>query len=84
MFKMTLQRFHRPVKSLMLGGTLIFAAISGQVGAQTKPAAQLTKYVDPFIGTGGHGHVFVGADVPFGAVQLGIRNLSTGWDWFSG
>lgn len=84
MFQMTLQRLHLPVKSLMLGGTLILAALSGQVLAQTKPAAQLTKYVDPFIGTGGHGHVFVGADVPFGAVQLGIRNISTGWDWCSG
>ena len=31
----------------------------------------LTDFVDPFIGTGGHGHVFVGANVPFGMVQLG-------------
>lgn len=44
----------------------------------------LTKYVDPFIGTGGHGHVFLGASVPYGAVQLGPVNSSTGWDWCSG
>ncbi|SJN33627.1 Alpha-1,2-mannosidase [Sphingobacterium sp. JB170] len=44
----------------------------------------LTQYVDPYIGTGGHGHVFVGANVPFGAVQLGPSNVSTGWDWVSG
>ena len=31
----------------------------------------LTKFVDPFIGSGGHGHVFVGANVPFGGVQVG-------------
>ena len=31
----------------------------------------LTQYVDPFIGSGGHGHVFVGANVPFGMVQAG-------------
>lgn len=44
----------------------------------------LTKYVDPFIGTGFHGHVFLGASVPFGAVQLGPVNMSQGWDWCSG
>lgn len=44
----------------------------------------LTQYVDPYIGTGGHGHVFVGANVPYGAVQLGPNNISTGWDWCSG
>src|SRR3982751_3740058 len=43
-----------------------------------------TKFVDPFIGTGFHGHVFMGANVPFGAVQLGPVNLSEGWDWCSG
>jgi predicted alpha-1,2-mannosidase len=43
-----------------------------------------TRFVDPFIGTGFHGHVFMGANVPFGAVQLGPVNLSEGWDWCSG
>lgn len=33
------------------------------------------SWVDPFIGSGGHGHVFVGASVPFGAVQLGPNNV---------
>ncbi|EHQ24941.1 GH92 family glycosyl hydrolase [Mucilaginibacter paludis] len=47
-------------------------------------ANNLTQFVDPYIGTGFHGHVFVGANVPFGAVQLGPTNLSTGWDWCSG
>lgn len=41
-------------------------------------------YVDPFIGSGGHGHVFVGASVPFGAVQVGPDNIYKGWDWCSG
>ncbi|MGY0040051.1 hypothetical protein [Pedobacter sp. NJ-S-72] len=31
----------------------------------------MSQYVDPIIGSGAHGHVFVGANVPFGAVQLG-------------
>ena len=43
----------------------------------------LTKYVDPFIGSGGHGHVFVGASVPFGGVQVGPTNFNKGWDWSS-
>ncbi|RZK68350.1 MAG: glycoside hydrolase family 92 protein, partial [Pedobacter sp.] len=47
-------------------------------------SVNLTKYVDPYIGSGFHGHVFVGASVPFGAVQLGPTNLSEGWDWSSG
>ena len=40
--------------------------------------------VNPFIGTGGHGHVFLGANVPFGFVQLGPTNRKDGWDWCSG
>ena len=48
------------------------------------PMQNLTRYVDPYIGTGFHGHVFLGANVPFGAVQLGPVNLSEGWDWCSG
>lgn len=43
-----------------------------------------TQHVDPYIGTGGHGHVFLGASVPFGAVQLGPSNFHQGWDWCSG
>ena len=45
---------------------------------------KLTSYVDPMIGTGGHGHVFLGANVPFGAVQVGPQNIFKGWDWCSG
>lgn len=45
---------------------------------------RLTQYVDPFIGTGGHGHVFLGANVPFGLVQLGPTQITTAWDWCSG
>ncbi len=47
-------------------------------------AADLTKYVDPKIGSGAHGHVFVGANVPFGMVQLGPTSLPQAWDWTSG
>lgn len=47
-------------------------------------AQQLIKYVDPFIGTGGHGHTYPGATVPFGMVQLSPDNGTQGWDWSSG
>jgi len=47
-------------------------------------AQRLTDYIDPLIGAGGHGHVFVGANVPFGAVQVGPSNFYKGWDWCSG
>ena len=47
-------------------------------------ADDFTSHVDPFIGSGGHGHVFVGANVPFGAVQVGPANFHQGWDWCSG
>ncbi len=48
------------------------------------PADNYTSYVDPRIGTGGHGHVFYGANVPFGFVQLGPTQHTRGWDWCSG
>ena len=44
----------------------------------------LTDYVDPLIGSGGHGHVFVGANVPFGLLQAGPTSVTEGWDWCSG
>lgn len=47
-------------------------------------ADNLTQFVNPRIGTGGHGHVFLGANVPFGYVQLGPTEHTRGWDWCSG
>lgn len=52
--------------------------------ASLRAANDFTGHVDPFIGSGGHGHVFVGASVPFGAVQVGPANFHQGWDWCSG
>ncbi|MFK8297096.1 GH92 family glycosyl hydrolase [Capnocytophaga cynodegmi] len=47
-------------------------------------AKPLTTYVDPFIGTGGHGHTYPGATVPFGMLQVSPVNGISGWDWCSG
>jgi predicted alpha-1,2-mannosidase len=44
-----------------------------------------SNYVNPFIGTGGHGHTFPGATVPFGMVQLSPDTRVDGsWDGCSG
>ena len=44
----------------------------------------LTQYVNQYVGTSGHGHTFMGANVPFGLVQLGPTEPTRGWDWCSG
>ena len=41
-------------------------------------------YVNPFIGTGGHGHTFPGATLPFGMVQLSPDTRKDSWDGCSG
>ncbi|MBD5347546.1 MAG: glycoside hydrolase family 92 protein [Bacteroides sp.] len=62
---------------------LIAAACSHSGGVSATPD-NYTEYVDMKIGTGGHGHVFVGANVPFGMVQLGPTSIPQSWDWVSG
>jgi predicted alpha-1,2-mannosidase len=42
------------------------------------------KYVNPFIGTGGFGHTYPGATVPFGMVQLSPETGNFKWDYTSG
>lgn len=51
---------------------------------QNNQLADLTPFVDPFIGTGGHGHTYPGASLPFGMIQLSPDNGEEGWDWSSG
>jgi len=66
--------------------TLLFAtaAILLAACAKTSPTEDYAAFVNPKIGTGGHGHVFVGANVPFGLVQLGPTSIPQEWDWCSG
>ncbi|MCJ7932946.1 MAG: GH92 family glycosyl hydrolase [Chryseobacterium sp.] len=48
-------------------------------------AQNYSQYVNPLIGTGGHGHTFPGAIVPFGMVQLSPDTRIDGsWDGCSG
>lgn len=44
----------------------------------------LLEYVNPFIGTGGHGHTYPGASAPFGMIQLSPDTRYKGWDGCSG
>jgi predicted alpha-1,2-mannosidase len=44
----------------------------------------LISYVNPFIGTGGHGHTYPGATMPFGMMQLSPDTRLDGWDGCSG
>ncbi|KAF1722825.1 GH92 family glycosyl hydrolase [Pseudoxanthomonas wuyuanensis] len=52
--------------------------------ADARAKADLTRHVDVFIGTGGHGHTFPGATLPFGMVQLSPDTNNTTWDGCSG
>ena len=61
----------------------ILLLVTALVGTYAQ-AERLTDCVDPLIGSGDLGHVFVGANVPQGMVNVGPTQLETGWDWCSG
>lgn len=63
---------------------LLLAAALTTFAQDCRHESRFTDYVNPWIGTGGHGHVFLGANVPFGLVQLGPTEHNQGWDWCSG
>lgn len=69
---------HVPVPVLVL--VLVLVHVLTAV-AQNPDAA---SFVDPFIGTGAHGHTFPGATMPFGMVQCSPDAGKSGWDWCSG
>ena len=52
-----------------------------EIISEQTPAYDL---VNPFIGTGGHGHTYPGATLPFGMVQLSPDTRLEGWDGCSG
>lgn len=62
----------------------LFSAAAVAAGCTGGTGESYTGYVDTGIGTGGHGHVFVGANVPFGFVQVGPTSIPEEWDWTSG
>lgn len=76
--------------SAIAGSTLLERALGQKEAAAPSRPSQAgteedwTEYVNVFLGTGGHGHTFPGATVPFGAVQLSPDTGNQDWDWSSG
>jgi predicted alpha-1,2-mannosidase len=64
--------------------SILVCLVASFPGAAAAVAVDPLDYVDPFLGTGGHGHTFPGAALPFGAVQLSPDTRLTGWDGCSG
>jgi predicted alpha-1,2-mannosidase len=94
---MTAPPDNRPMftRRRFLQGSLLTAAlpftglppfISEAFATDATPAARtgLTSFVDVFIGTGGHGHTYPGATLPFGMVQLSPDTYNASWDASSG
>ncbi len=52
--------------------------------ANAQKPINYAKLVNPFIGTGGHGHTYPGASMPFGMMQLSPDTRLEGWDGCSG
>jgi predicted alpha-1,2-mannosidase len=80
-------------RRVFLGGASAACAVAAteatalaKVVSHTKSdeAGDPSSFVDIRIGTGGHGHTFPGAVVPFGAVQLSPDTFNDQWDWCSG
>jgi putative alpha-1,2-mannosidase len=75
------RRFLQSASALCVSTALPLPAFTVPQGAE---AADPLRWVDPRIGTGGHGHCFPGASLPFGAVQLSPDTFNDEWDWCSG
>ncbi len=73
----------KTLQFLLLSLTILIVSGCNSSNRQTTDS-RLIDFVDPFIGTGAHGHVFPGATTPFGMVQLSPNNGVSGWDWCSG
>ena len=68
------------LSAIVVASVFILGACSSEKVEKT----DYTSFVNTKIGSGGHGHVFVGASVPFGMVQLGPTSIPQDWDWCSG
>ena len=66
--------------SILLGGLFLLGAVC----SCTQTAPDYASYVNPFIGTGGHGHTYPGAVVPNGMIQPSPDTRIYQWDACSG
>jgi putative alpha-1,2-mannosidase len=69
---------------LFRGVLLLLCCTAISVSSSAQKKKDYTLLVDPFIGTGGHGHTYPGAVIPFGMVQLSPDTRLDGWDGCSG
>ncbi|MCX6283805.1 MAG: GH92 family glycosyl hydrolase [Bacteroidetes bacterium] len=65
------------MKYLPILGILIFSMVLHSCKEEKRSPS---GFVDPFIGTGGHGHTYPGASLPFGMIQLSPDTRLEGWD----
>ena len=70
--------------SLFLIVFVIFSCNEKTIVSNAQKEKSLISYVNPFIGTGGHGHTYPGATMPFGMMQLSPDTRLDGWDGCSG
>ena len=76
--------FHIRLAPSALRSGLLVSLVGATLMSCSVPEKPLCKEVDPFIGTGGHGHTYPGATVPFGMVQLSPDTRLEGWDGCGG
>ena len=74
------------IKSVAIATILTVFSSCNQEGKTSQEFSEKSPYelVNPFIGTGGHGHTYPGATAPFGMVQLSPDTRLEGWDGCSG
>jgi predicted alpha-1,2-mannosidase len=72
------------MKNRIIFVTVLTVFLAGCESSKDKTGQNLLEFVNPFIGTDGHGHTFPGAAYPFGMVQLSPDTGLEGWDWCSG
>ncbi|MDR6943926.1 GH92 family glycosyl hydrolase [Mucilaginibacter pocheonensis] len=79
-----IRSIHRSVLTFALLSITLAASAQKTPKAEKKKIKDYAQLVDPFIGTGGHGHTYPGAVMPFGMVQLSPDTRLEGWDGSSG
>ncbi|GGI56536.1 GH92 family glycosyl hydrolase [Winogradskyella haliclonae] len=70
--------------SAVIGVLLLFGCQNENSDTPAKKDKALISYVNTFIGTGGHGHTYPGATLPYGMMQLSPDTRLEGWDGCSG
>ncbi len=74
----------KPALSVFFLLFVVFGCTNKPKTTSAKKDGSLISYVNPFIGTGGHGHTYPGATMPFAMMQLSPDTRLDGWDGCSG